>query len=116
MATTGGRRFPMGEAARMADRDHEGDLRSYGRRRARAPSARQKALWNDVLPRVAMPTEADRLRRPAELFSPAVEDIWLEIGFGGGEHLVWQAKANRSVGFIGCEPFEDGVVKLLSAI
>ena len=41
---------------------------------------------------------------------------WLEIGFGGGEHLVWQAAHNPSVSFIGCEPFEDGVVKVLSKI
>jgi len=100
----------------MADRKQEEDLRSYGRRRGRAPSARQKALWNDVLPRVAVPADAEGLRRPRELFSPAVEDVWLEIGFGGGEHLARQAKANPKVGFIGCEPFEDGVVKLLNAI
>ena len=42
--------------------------------------------------------------------------MWLEIGFGGGEHLVWQARANPGVGLIGCEPFQDGVVKVLSAI
>jgi tRNA (guanine-N7-)-methyltransferase len=56
---------------------------------------------------------------PAELrslFAPPVEAVWLEIGFGGGEHLLWQARANPRVGLIGCEPFEDGVVKVLSAI
>ncbi|MFM9938903.1 MAG: tRNA (guanosine(46)-N7)-methyltransferase TrmB [Hyphomicrobiaceae bacterium] len=42
--------------------------------------------------------------------------IWLEIGFGGGEHLIWQAAANPTVGIIGCEPFEEGVVKVLTAI
>ena len=52
----------------------------------------------------------------ADLFAPPVEDVWLEIGFGGGEHLVWQARANPGVGLIGCEPFQDGVVKVLSAI
>ena len=42
--------------------------------------------------------------------------MWLEIGFGGGEHLLWQAARNPEIGLIGCEPFEDGVVKVLSAI
>ena len=42
--------------------------------------------------------------------------MWLEIGFGGGEHLIWQAKANAQVGLIGCEPFRDGIVKALGAI
>ena len=44
------------------------------------------------------------------------KDIWLEIGFGGGEHLVHQAKANPNVGFIGCEPFVNGVAMLLGQI
>ena len=49
-------------------------------------------------------------------FAPAVSEVWLEIGFGGGEHLIWQATHNPDVGLIGCEPFEDGVVKVLSAV
>jgi tRNA (guanine-N7-)-methyltransferase len=100
----------------MTDRRHEEELRSYGRRRGRAPSARQKALWRDLLPRVAVPSDPERLRSPDALFREPVREVWLEIGFGGGEHLVWQAKRHPDIGFIGCEPFEDGVVKLLSAI
>ncbi len=92
------------------------ELRSYGRRRGRALSARQKALWQQVLPRVALPRDAAALHDPAALFSPPVHEVWLEIGFGGGEHLLWQAARNPQIGIIGCEPFEDGVVKLLSAI
>ena len=100
----------------MEDRDHERDLRSYGRRRGRALSARQKSLWHAVLPRVALPRDAQALRRLLELFTPPVRDVWLEIGFGGGEHLLWQAMENPGIGFIGCEPFEDGVVKVLNAV
>lgn len=94
----------------------ERDLRSYGRRRARALSPRQEGLWQHVLPRVALPREAGALLRPAELFTPPVSKVWLEIGFGGGEHLLWQAAHNPKVGVVGCEPFEDGVVKVLSAM
>jgi tRNA (guanine-N7-)-methyltransferase len=50
------------------------------------------------------------------LFPIAVDQVWLEVGFGGGEHLLWQAARNPSVGFIGCEPFQDGVVRVLDAI
>jgi tRNA (guanine-N7-)-methyltransferase len=100
----------------MDDRNHGPDLRSYGRRRGRAPSARQKALWQDVLPRVALPRNGEALRSLPGLFTPPAREVWLEIGFGGGEHLVCQAKANPDVGCIGCEPFEDGVVKVLNAI
>jgi tRNA (guanine-N7-)-methyltransferase len=100
----------------MTNRRHPEDLRSYGRRRARAPSVRQQALWRDTLPRVAVPTDAQTLADLPALFATPVREVWLEIGFGGGEHLLWQAKGHPDVGLIGCEPFEDGVIKLLNAI
>jgi tRNA (guanine-N7-)-methyltransferase len=43
-------------------------------------------------------------------------DVWLEIGFGGGEHMVHQASRNPDVGFIGCEPYINGVAMLLGKI
>jgi tRNA (guanine-N7-)-methyltransferase len=52
---------------------------------------------------------------PRSLLS-APDEIWLEIGFGGGEHLVAQAKANPGAGFIGCEPFIEGVAKAIAGI
>ncbi len=90
------------------------ELRSFGRRRGRVLSGRQKRLWDEVLPRVAIDLNA-----PGILNSDVNADVtetWLEIGFGGGEHLVWQATQNAHVSLIGCEPFEDGVVKVLTAI
>jgi tRNA (guanine-N7-)-methyltransferase len=50
------------------------------------------------------------------LFAPPVREVWLEVGFGGGEHLAWQASANPHVGIIGAEPFINGVAKLLSQV
>lgn len=44
------------------------------------------------------------------------QPLWLEIGFGGAEHLIWQAARNPGVALIGCEPFQDGVIKALTAI
>jgi tRNA (guanine-N7-)-methyltransferase len=43
-----------------------------------------------------------------------IEDVWLEIGFGAGEHLLWQAQQHPHVGLIGAEPYESGVAKLLT--
>ncbi|HEY7669509.1 MAG TPA: tRNA (guanine(46)-N(7))-methyltransferase TrmB [Hyphomicrobium sp.] len=56
------------------------------------------------------------LRAPAALFGAPVSAVWLEIGFGGAEHLLWQARSNPHVGLIGCEVFEDGIVKALSGL
>ena len=100
----------------MGRETDEHDLRSYGRRRGRKPSPRQAALLEHELPRVALSLSDPPPARLGELFAPPVDEVWLEIGFGGGEHLLWQARANPHVGLIGCEPFEDGVVKALSAI
>jgi len=57
---------------------------------------------------------------PRFAFDPAnppagFKATWLEIGFGGGEHLLWQARQNPDIAIIGCEPFEDGVIKVLTA-
>jgi tRNA (guanine-N7-)-methyltransferase len=52
---------------------------------------------------------------PAELF-PRASGLALEVGFGGGEHLAAQARAHPATGFIGCEPFDNGVAKLLTRI
>jgi tRNA (guanine-N7-)-methyltransferase len=52
----------------------------------------------------------------ASLFPFRPREIWLEIGFGGGEHLIAQALAHRDIGFIGAEPFVNGIAKALAAI
>ncbi len=51
--------------------------------------------------------------QPGALFSSPVDEVWLEIGFGGGEHLAAQAKAHPQIGFIGAEVFENGIASLL---
>jgi tRNA (guanine-N7-)-methyltransferase len=102
-------------ASRMTTGDHTKDLRSFGRRKGRKATPRQAALLRDVLPRVAVDLSAPSGRLPTGE-SEGANATWLEIGFGGAEHLVWQAKQNPGVTLIGCEPFEDGVVKALDGI
>jgi tRNA (guanine-N7-)-methyltransferase len=57
-----------------------------------------------------------KLKDPQQLFAGPTEDVWLEIGFGGGEHIAWQAAAHPAIGFIGCEAYVNGIAKLLAAI
>lgn len=92
------------------------DIRSYGRRRGRRLSPRQAGLVANVLPRLAIDISMPAPVPLTSLFGGQISDVWLEIGFGGGEHLVWQAEHHERVGLIGCEPFLDGVVKAVSAI
>ncbi len=96
-----------------SDRTSDLDMRSFGRRRGRKLSPRQETLLADLLPRLAL----DLSRPPApDQLGPAATPLWLEIGFGGAEHMIWQAERNPAVRIIGCEPFEEGIVKALSAI
>jgi len=66
----------------------------------------------DLAPRLEVDLAA---LRSGTLFEPGRE-LWLEIGFGGGEHLLARAAENPDVGFVGCEPFVNGVAKLLAGI
>jgi tRNA (guanine-N7-)-methyltransferase len=92
------------------------DLRSFGRKRGRKASPRQRRMIDEALPRLRVDLAILPKDPLAALFSNRVSEVWLEIGFGGAEHLVHLAVAHPGVGFIGCEPFEDGVIKALSAI
>ena len=88
----------------------------YGRRRGKKLRAGQEALLETRLPRLSLqvPPEPQKLDLAA-LFGDA-RDIWLEVGFGAGEHLVWQAQHHPEVGLIGCEPYINGVAKCLAHI
>lgn len=88
----------------------------YGRRRGKKLRAGQEALLDTLLPRllVEVPPEPQMIDLAA-LFGGA-RDVWLEVGFGAGEHLVWQAEHHPDVGLIGCEPYINGVAKCLAHI
>jgi tRNA (guanine-N7-)-methyltransferase len=90
--------------------------RFWGRHRGHRLSPSQQRLIDDVLPRLAVALDADRSLDPARLFVPAPVAVWLEIGFGGGEHLAAQAARHPAIGFIGCEPYINGVAQLLARI
>ena len=98
----------------MAGTPEGARLQLYGRRRGRRLRTGQQELLAERLPklRIALPEPGERLDLSA-LFGPTVAEVWLEIGFGGGEHLAWQAARHPEIGFIGAEFFLNGVVSLL---
>ena len=115
MPTRSGKQPPEAITARMSA-DASPDQRSFGRRRGRRLSARQQSLLDEVLPRLALDLSDACPPDPRRLFPGLPRALWLEIGFGGAEHLLWQAQHNPLVGVIGCEVFEDGIVKALAGV
>ena len=91
-------------------------LRSYGRRKGKPLSARKERLIAELLPRLRLNLKEPAPGQLSDLFSLPVREVWLEIGFGSGEHLLGQAEQNQDIGFIGCEPFVNGMGTLLGAV
>lgn len=94
--------------------DHR-PLRSFGRIKSRAIKPRQAALFDTLLPAIALPDPAAGPIDPQALM-PGAKQVWLEIGFGGGEHLAAQAARHPDALMIGCEPFLNGVGSALRHI
>ena len=88
----------------------------FGRRKGPPLRARQAGLLKTLLPRLALKLDAPTPDNLATLFPVPVDEVRLEIGFGGAEHLIAQAQANPRSGFIGAEPFLNGMAKALMAI
>jgi tRNA (guanine-N7-)-methyltransferase len=87
--------------------------RLYGRSRGKALRAGQERLLAEALPLFSIEPEVLAAGRA---FASPPRQVWLEIGFGAGEHLIEQAKANPDVGIVGCEPFLNGVVATLTGL
>jgi len=88
----------------------------FGRRKGHKLRAHQADLIAHLLPRLSLDITA---RQPADLtglFDMPIDNVRLEIGFGGGEHLIAEARAFPNTGFIGCEPYVNGMAKSLALI
>jgi tRNA (guanine-N7-)-methyltransferase len=88
--------------------------RLYGRARGHKLRARQVVLLERTLPRLAL--DETQAAEPWAAFDPRLHALWLEVGFGSGEHTLAQIAANPDVGLIGCEVFENGICSLLSRL
>ena len=90
--------------------------RLYGRRRGRPLRQGRQRTTQALLPQLAIALPKHGPLDPFSLFSARPEAVWLEIGFGGGEHLAEQAACHPETGFIGCEVFENGVARLVGEV
>lgn len=89
--------------------------RFFGRRHGRTLRPLRRRLLDEVLPALALPPPSAIPLDPGRLFPGGARPVWLEIGFGAGEHLLAQARRHPGIGFIGAEPFVNGIAALLAA-
>lgn len=85
----------------------------FGRRKGRTIRCAKTALLNNFLPQIKINDTTPITNR---LFGTDIKKVYLEIGFGNGEHIAAQALKNPDIGFIGAEVFQNGVANLLSLI
>jgi tRNA (guanine-N7-)-methyltransferase len=88
----------------------------FGRRKGHKLRVHQADLIEHLLPRLALDITGPTPPDLAGLFDHPADDIRLEIGFGGGEHLIAEALTLPNCGFIGCEPYVNGMAKILTRI
>lgn len=88
----------------------------FGRKKGHKLRAAQAERFESLLPKLTIDLGTSGPQALKAQFSRPVDAVWLEIGFGGAEHLLHQAKLNPHIGFVGCEAFEDGVAKALAGI
>ena len=88
----------------------------FGRRKGHKLRSHQADLIENLLPHLSLDIGSSSPADLTALFDPPVESVRLEIGFGGGEHLIAEAQAYPHVGFIGCEPYVNGMAKILGQI
>jgi tRNA (guanine-N7-)-methyltransferase len=95
---------------------HLEERRFYGRRKGRPLRKGQQHLIDTLLPHLAIALPESGKLDPRSLFARPPAQLWLEIGFGGGEHLAEQARSHPDVGIIGCEVFLNGIATLLAQV
>ena len=88
----------------------------FGRRKGHKLRAHQAGLIENLLPQLALDIKGAAPAGLVNLFGPDTRDARLEIGFGGGEHLIAEARNAPDTGFIGCEPYVNGMAKILAQI
>ncbi|MDI1227253.1 MAG: tRNA (guanine(46)-N(7))-methyltransferase TrmB [bacterium] len=95
----------------MANKDEV--IRYYGRHRGKILRPDRQSAYEEIMAwcRIPLPDDGTQID-PRCLFDFPVREVWMEIGFGNGEQLIHQALHNPDIGFIGCEPFMNGVASL----
>ena len=106
----------MNEDRSDQQRADDGERAFFGRRKGHKLRQHQADLIANLLPHLALDIEGERFANAGGMFDPPADELRLEIGFGGGEHLAAEALGHPATGFIGCEPYVNGMAKILAQI
>jgi len=85
-------------------------FRTFGRAKGKKLSPAQEKRFETLYPKIKIDPH-----KPLEGLK-ASSPIWFEIGFGGSEHLIWQARNNPNITVMGAEPFQNGIAKALRSV
>ena len=107
---------PEHAASRRPGDDRNAPRAFFGRRKGHSLKPRQAALFDTLLPELALDLDTAAPADLRALFPVPVDEVRLEIGFGGAEHLIAEARARRQTGFIGTDAFINSIAKALAAI
>lgn len=91
----------------------------FGRRQGRALGDERTGVMDSIFPRIQIPSSIlteNHKTNPSDLFDKKHDEYWLEIGFGHGEHVAALARQNPNTGFIGAEPFVNGMAAFVKEI
>lgn len=89
-------------------------LRFFGRRKGKGIGSSRQRLLDELLPKLLLQLPQKKKTNLYAQFPKKPKELWLEVGFGGGEHVAELSKKYQDVGFIGAEPFINGVSSLLA--
>ncbi|MGV7212646.1 tRNA (guanosine(46)-N7)-methyltransferase TrmB [Bradyrhizobium sp. UFLA05-112] len=106
----------MSERRSDPARADDGERAFFGRRKGHKLRQHQADLVAHLLPHLALDITQAAPANACAIFDPAAQALRLEIGFGGGEHLAAEAQHFPATGFIGCEPYVNGMAKILAQI
>lgn len=106
----------MTEHSGQSERKQRRSEAFFGRRKTKGLSPAQVRRFDELLPKLRLDPKSPQVSDVASLFRHMPEKVVLEIGFGGGEHLIHQALSNPDVGYIGVEPFVNSMAKALTCI
>jgi tRNA (guanine-N7-)-methyltransferase len=109
-------KYTMEEGKSYKKPSNERFLSSFGRRIGKRLGVGQKELLQNILPQISIQLPDNGALTPQNIFTTKPDRLWMEIGFGGGEFLAEQIKRHPDIGFIGCEPYLNGVANLLKLL